>query len=461
MVVLIFSGNLFSVIIGWDGLGVTSFLLVIFFHRKTSANAGLLTIFTNRVGDVLIIARIAFLLGQNNWGIGAFSYSNCPGGVEAMILIVIAAFTKSAQIPFSSWLPAAIAAPTPVSSLVHSSTLVTAGVYLLFRFKDSLFAYTPLRGRLLLMAGRATIVMAGTAGIYEDDLKKMVALSTLSQLGLIMASLGLGVPQLAFFHLLRHAYFKALLFMATGRVIHSIGGYQDMRVIRLPFITSVKTGRLLLVSNLSLIGFPFLAGFYSKDGILELTLSSREGPYLAAAFVVGTALTVMYRFRFLISVRRGGISRAPIFQHQDKDWQIFKGYDFLFVLAISGGSLLNHFYLRASPALFLSFELKNATLLLIRVLMVLRGAYRLSFSPKFKVVFATLLNLVLISKRFGKKYAFGLFRFNEKLIEKTLFKSVLFSSLSTSLATPRLLTSRSLIWFWLVTSLLGGFLLFA
>ena len=320
MIILIFSANLFAVIIGWDGLGVTSFLLVIFFQNKNSVNAGLLTIFTNRIGDVFIISSMGLLLVANSWRLGVLAKSGAvvtPSGLA--VLFVIAAFTKRAQIPFSRWLPAAIAAPTPVSSLVHSSTLVTAGVYLVFRFKDVLLSSSDIAPLLLLGVGGATIVIAGGAGLYEDDLKKLVALSTLSQLGVIIACLGLGASSLAFFHLLSHAYFKALLFMVTGRVIHSVGGYQDLRLTRLPYNIRVKRSSLLLFRNMSLIGFPFLRGFYSKDLILELAISRRVGIALGALFVLGTSLTVLYSFRFILLSGRGGILRAPLAQHLDSD----------------------------------------------------------------------------------------------------------------------------------------------
>jgi len=178
--------------------------------------------------------------------------------------------TKRAQIPFSAWLPAAMAAPTPVSALVHSSTLVTAGVYLLIRFSPALGG---VEQRVLLLLAGLTMFMAGLGANFETDLKKIIALSTLSQLGVIMGILALGYAKLAFFHLLAHALFKALLFMCAGSVIHSVGGTQDIRSIggliySMPLsITSIN------LANLALCGTPFLAGFYSKDLILEVAFS--------------------------------------------------------------------------------------------------------------------------------------------------------------------------------------------
>jgi len=190
-----------------------------------------------------------------------------------LLIIILAAITKRAQIPFSSWLPAAIAAPTPVSALVHSSTLVTAGVYLLIRFNyylnfNKYFLF------FLLLLGSLTILISGIGANYEIDFKKIIALSTLSQLGLIMRILSLGYIKLAFFHLLTHALFKALLFLCAGIFIHRIINFQDIR------ISGGFNNQLIIViiffniSRLALCGMPFLAGFYSKDIILEFVLIS-------------------------------------------------------------------------------------------------------------------------------------------------------------------------------------------
>jgi len=186
------------------------------------------------------------------------------------VFIILAGLTKRAQIPFSAWLPAAMAAPTPVSALVHSSTLVTAGVYLLIRFY-SVFESELLLGAALFYLGALTMLMAGIVASFETDLKKIIALSTLSQLGLIVLSVGLGNINLAIFHLIVHAIFKALLFLCGGKIIHSFGGEQDIR-----FIGGINTNLpvslvTLNVANFSLCGIPFISGFYSKDLILEMS----------------------------------------------------------------------------------------------------------------------------------------------------------------------------------------------
>lgn len=254
-------------------------------------------------------------------------------------IAILAALTKSAQIPFSSWLPAAIAAPTPVSALVHSSTLVTAGVYLLIRFRN-LFTDTEL-GKFLLLISGLTIFIAGLGANFEFDLKKIIALSTLSQLGLIMRILAIGFYKLAFFHLLTHALFKALLFMCAGAIIHNIKNSQDIRDMGSLTIYMPLTVSCLNIANLALCGFPFLAGFYSKDIILEIVLISELNLFSVFLFFFSTGLTVRYSFRlfyysFVITINQSSINIL-----NDKSFIIFKSIFGLLVFAISGGSILN------------------------------------------------------------------------------------------------------------------------
>lgn len=190
-----------------------------------------------------------------------------------------------------------MAAPTPVSSLVHSSTLVTAGVYLLFRFRNFLKSHTLIAA--ISFIGLLTITIAGLRALYELDIKKIVALSTLSQLGLIVTSLGVGLYEVAFFHLLTHAFFKALLFITVGNIIHLSRDYQDLRKIKLPEAKFPTTLAFSLVANRSLCGLPFMAGFYSKDQIFELILILESNFILIAAFLLAIGLTVAYTVRFV------------------------------------------------------------------------------------------------------------------------------------------------------------------
>nr|YP_009339312.1 NADH dehydrogenase subunit 5 [Pallaseopsis kessleri]APL97202.1 NADH dehydrogenase subunit 5 [Pallaseopsis kessleri] len=294
MLVLIVSPNLVSLLLGWDGLGLSSYALVIYYQNEVSRNAGMVTILTNRVGDVAILISVALMFTEGMWDFYNLVYS---GGENWVWLIAVASFTKSAQIPFSAWLPAAMAAPTPVSALVHSSTLVTAGVYLLIRFNEIICKSG--MGSILLVVSVLTMFMAGMCALFEVDLKKVVALSTLSQLGLMVMTLGLGMKELAFFHLITHAMFKSSLFMCVGFMIHSSFGAQDSRLMSSFAGSSPNLGVALGASNLALCGFPFLAGFYSKDMLLEQMQMSWFNLIFMGLAMAGSVLTVAYSFRVL------------------------------------------------------------------------------------------------------------------------------------------------------------------
>jgi len=211
MLIMVMSSNMTIILLGWDGLGLVSFLLVIYYQSEVSNSAGIITVLTNRIGDVGIILSIVFIMSLGDWD---FLILNTRESLLGYVggFIFIGAVTKSAQLPFSAWLPAAIAAPTPVSSLVHSSTLVTAGVYLVIRL-NMYFGSSNL-GFLLFSISVLTMFMSGFGANLENDLKKIIALSTLSQLGVIIITLSVGFYQLAFFHLCTHAVFKATLFYA-------------------------------------------------------------------------------------------------------------------------------------------------------------------------------------------------------------------------------------------------------
>lgn len=253
-------------------------------------------------------------------------------------LVVLAAITKRAQIPFSSWLPAAIAAPTPVSSLVHSSTLVTAGVYLLIRFnlafRDTLFYF-------LLFLSSITMFMSGLGASFEFDLKKIIALSTLSQLGLMMIILSLGGYKLAFFHLLTHALFKALLFMCAGNIIHVMGDFQDIRYIGGLVNFMPLTCVYLNIRNLSLCGLPFLRGFYSKDLIAEVMRIGYLRFYVYIIFYVSIGLTVCYRLRLVYYVFVGDLNFLTVSSLSDRGLVMLKGITGLIFMVVIMGSVLN------------------------------------------------------------------------------------------------------------------------
>jgi NADH-ubiquinone oxidoreductase chain 5 len=256
----------------------------------------MLTILSNRVGDGLLLMVIGMMQSTITSSLFIFSLSNLGTVQVVTLFVVLAAITKRAQIPFSAWLPAAMAAPTPVSTLVHSSTLVTAGVYLLIRLE---FSMTVLTSQLILYIGLFTTIMARIAAMYEIDIKKIVALSTLRQLGLIMARVGLNLFSLAFFHLLVHAFFKALLFITVGTIIHRSSDFQDLRKGRIHSNRMLITNIAMISRNLSLIGIPFFSRFYSKDMIIESSLVVTRNMIVVILFLVSMILTVLYSSRFI------------------------------------------------------------------------------------------------------------------------------------------------------------------
>nr|UBI44034.1 NADH dehydrogenase subunit 5 [Eysarcoris annamita] len=297
MMFLIISPNMVSILLGWDGLGLVSYCLVLYYQNYKSYNAGMLTILSNRIGDVAILISIAWLFNLGSWNyIFYLAFFEHELSFWMGFLIVLAAFTKSAQIPFSSWLPAAMAAPTPVSALVHSSTLVTAGVYLLIRYSELMNSY--FTGFFLLISC-LTMFMSGLAANFEYDLKKIIALSTLSQLGLMISLLFMGYSACSYFHMLTHAFFKALMFLCAGLIIHCMNNSQDIRhmgglIYCLPYTCSC-----FCISNLSLCGFPFLSGFYSKDLGLEQMGFNYYNLYIYLLFYLSIGLTVCYSLRLI------------------------------------------------------------------------------------------------------------------------------------------------------------------
>lgn len=371
---LIIRPNIISLLLGWDGLGLTSYALVIFYQREFSCNAGILTVLSNRIGDVAILLRLGLMIREGRWDFyfNDFKYRNM-----LVILVILAGATKRAQIPFSAWLPAAIAAPTPVSALVHSSTLVTAGVYLLIRF-SSIINNSGLRF-IILVISAITLVIAGLRAMFERDLKKVVALSTLRQLGVIIIILGAGIRELAFFHLITHAIFKSTLFMCVGFIIHRVGRFQDRRVIGGFRLRRPSLGILLSSTNLALCGFPFLAGFYSKDRVLEHIFIRRVNIFVVIIAIVGTGLTVRYRFRvlYLRSSKTRVVSsvRGVI----DINSLVVKRVVGLFVARLVSGFLM---YWVVVPVRYICFLTRSQKLFIV-VARVLAGVCSYKFRQKY------------------------------------------------------------------------------
>lgn len=339
IILLIISPNLIRILLGWDGLGLVSYCLVIYYQNVKSYNAGIITALTNRLGDVAILLAIRWIINYGSWNyIYYLDFIRNDFCIKIIIyLIIFAAFTKRAQIPFSSWLPAAIAAPTPVSSLVHSSTLVTAGVYLLIRFN---FGFNLNIMYLGVFICRITIFMAGLGANFEFDLKKIIALSTLRQLGLIIRILFLGEYKLAFFHLLTHALFKALLFICAGCIIHNLNNCQDIRYIGGLIFHIPLTCSFFNICNISLCGLPFLSGFYSKDLILEVLSINYINLYIYIVFFISTGLTIIYSIRLMYYRLMGDFNFLRLNMINDKNYIILKGIFGIIIFVVFAGRIL-------------------------------------------------------------------------------------------------------------------------
>jgi len=291
IILIVLSPNIIRILFGWDGLGLVSYCLVIFYQNYNSFNSGIVTVLCNRIGDVGILISIGLLVFNGRWNL--MFRNKCR--IIVIVFLIIAAITKSAQIPFSIWLPIAIAAPTPVSALVHSSTLVTAGVYLIIRYRT--FLVSSNINIILYFLSIVTIFIAGGIANIEFDLKKIIALSTLRQLGLIIITLSVGLRIIAFYHLLTHAIFKSILFICAGVVIHSIINNQDIRLFGNLKDSVPYTIICFFIANMALCGFPFMAGFYSKDLIMEIIYDSKINLFILALILVSLIFTVSYSFR--------------------------------------------------------------------------------------------------------------------------------------------------------------------
>lgn len=356
MILIIIRPNIVRIMFGWDGLGLVSFCLVVYYQNYRSYNSGMLTVLINRVGDVIILIIIGIIIIYGRWNI--FFIRN-----KRLIIffLIIAGITKRAQIPFSVWLPRAMAAPTPVSALVHSSTLVTAGVYLLIRFNKYLI--TSEFSSILIILSVLTMFMSGLMANYEFDLKKIIALSTLRQLGLIIIILSVGFPMLSYYHLLTHAIFKSLLFIRAGVIIHRIMNNQDIRIIGglnefIPF--TMYSFNLTL---LALCGFPFISGFYSKDIIIEIIYFRKFNIIIFLIALISLIFTVIYSIRLIYYSFFGELKliRCKMIK---ENLLINKSIIILIILRILIGSILNWIFF-IDEIIYLNLYYKFLTLVII------------------------------------------------------------------------------------------------
>nr|YP_011009665.1 NADH dehydrogenase subunit 5 [Hygia bidentata]WPV77657.1 NADH dehydrogenase subunit 5 [Hygia bidentata] len=387
MMIMIISPNLISILLGWDGLGLVSYCLVIYFNNYKSYNSGMLTVLTNRIGDVFILLGVAILFNSGSWHYLFYNIYFYNWSYLFCLFIILAAFTSSAQIPFSSWLPAAMAAPTPVSALVHSSTLVTAGVYLLIRFSSLLFQFNM---SFFLLMSMLTMFMSGLGANFEYDLKKIIALSTLSQLGFMMSILFMGYPIIAFFHLLTHAFFKALLFLCAGLMIHCMNDSQDIRHMGLLVNHLPYTSTCFGIANMSLCGLPFLSGFYSKDMVLEFMMMNCFNLFIYILFFISVGLTVSYSIRLIYYCMIGysGLFSCNLYM---ESLIMMRSMIILCFMGIFGGNFLLWMMFPYLDLLIMPLECKLMPLFIILLSGIL--GYELSFINYSESIFGLNNNL--------------------------------------------------------------------
>jgi len=324
MLMLVLANNYALLFVGWEGVGLCSYLLIgFYFHKKSAADAGKKAFVMNRVGDAGFILGMLLML----WVLGTVRFTDVNallrsgtfkpevmgfGVLSVMALLMFVGATgKSAQVPLYTWLPDAMEGPTPVSALIHAATMVTAGVYMVAR-SGALFQLTPLTSHVVAAIGAFTAILAASIALTQNDIKRVLAYSTVSQLGYMFVALGVGAYWVAVFHLFTHAFFKALLFLCSGSVIHALGGEQDMRNMGGLKHKIPVTHWTMLTGSVAIAGIPGLAGFFSKDEILWQAYSSPlGGPVLWVVGLATAGLTAFYMFRLMYLTFYGQSRVAP------------------------------------------------------------------------------------------------------------------------------------------------------
>jgi NADH-ubiquinone oxidoreductase chain 5 len=436
MLILVTANNFLQMFVGWEGVGVSSYLLINFWFTRIQANkAAIKAMLVNRIGDfalLIAIFTIYFVFNSLDYEIVfslvplAVDYKVIVMGFQIPVLDLIGIFLflgamgKSAQIGLHTWLPDAMEGPTPVSALIHAATMVTAGVFLLARC-SYIFEFSPLSLNFVVFIGSATAFFAATTGLFQNDMKRVIAYSTCSQLGYMVFACGLSSYEVGIFHLSNHAFFKALLFLGAGSVIHAMSDEQDMRKMGglknlLPFSYAI-----MLIGSLALMGFPFLAGFYSKDVILEVSYAkyTLSGHFSFILGVLAAFSTAFYSIRllFLVFLANPNSNKNVLLNAHEGTWRMTLPLFLLSLLSIFVGFLSKdlfigfgtHFWGSAifvAPQNYLltDIEFLEIGYKILPLIVTLLGAFASFFLYKYQ-----LLDYLIIKKSKSFKWFYNFF----------------------------------------------------